>query len=77
MRNKTYEVVVFRPILPTFRDTVCKDIVLLHPYIVFFDKDFVVKFFVGSFTVKTTHMFNNCYKSKRNFWGKCATHQLT
>ena len=77
MRNKTYEVVVFRPILPTFRDTVCKDIVLLHPYIVFFDKDFVVKFFVGSFTVKTTRRFNNCYKSKRNFWGKCAAHQWT
>lgn len=77
MRNKTYEVVVSRPILPTFRDTVCKDIVLLHPYIVFFDKDFVVKFFVGSFAVKTTRMFNNCYKSKRNFWGKCAAHQLT
>ena len=41
-----------KPILPTFRDTVCIHIVLLHPYIVFFNKDFVVKFFVGSFTVK-------------------------
>ena len=51
MRNKTYEVAP-RTILPTFRDTVCKDIVLLHPYTLFFDKDFVVKFFVGSFTVK-------------------------
>ena len=68
---------VSRTILPTFRDTVCIHIVLLHPYIVFFDKDFVVKFFVGSFTVKTTRRFNNCYKSKRNFWGKCAAHQLT
>ena len=59
---------VSRTILPTFRDTVCIHIVFLHPYIVFFDKDFVVKFFVGSFTVKTTRRFNNCYKSKRNFW---------
>ncbi len=40
-------------------------------------KIFVVKFFVGSFGAKTTRMFNNCYKSKRNFWGKCAAHQLT
>lgn len=40
----------------------------LHSYVVFFDKDFVVKFFVGSFGAKTTRMFNNCYKSKRNFW---------
>ena len=48
MRNKTYEVVVSRTILPTFRDTVCIHIVFLHPYIVFFDKDFVVKFLVMS-----------------------------
>lgn len=34
-----------------------------------------LSFFVGSFTVKTTRRFNNCYKSKRNFWGKCAAHQ--
>ena len=68
MRNKTYEVVVSWTILPSFRDTVCKDIVLLHPYIVFFDKDFVVKFFVGSFTVKTTRRLNNYCKSQRNFW---------
>lgn len=74
MRNKTYEVAP-RTILPTFRDTVCKDIVLLHPYILFFDKDFVVKFFVGSFTVKTTRRLNNYCKSQRNFWGKCAAQQ--
>lgn len=46
-----------------------------HSYVVFFNKDFVVKFFVGSFTVKTTRMFSNYCKSKRNFWGKCAAHQ--
>ena len=68
MRNKTYEVVVSRTILPTFRDTVCIHIVFLHPYIVFFDKDFVVKFFVGSFTVKTTRRFNNYCKSQWDFW---------
>ena len=34
-----------------------------------------LSFFVSSFGVKTTRMFNNCYKSKRNFWGKCAAHQ--
>ena len=51
MRNKTYEV-GSRTILPTFRDTVCKDIVLLHSYVVFFNKDFAVKFFIGSFAVK-------------------------
>lgn len=45
-----------------------KRIDFLHPYVVFFDKDFVVRFFIGSFAVKTTRMFNNCYKSKRNFW---------
>lgn len=76
MKNKTYEV-VSRTILPTFRDAISIYVDFLHSYVIFFDKDFVVKFFVGSFTVKTTHMFNNCYKSKRNFWGKCATHQLT
>lgn len=76
MRNKTYEVVVSRTILPTFRDTVRIHIVFLHPYIVFFDKDFVVKFFVGSFTVKTTRRFNNDCKSQRNFWDKCAANRL-
>lgn len=77
MRNKTYEVVVSWTILPTFRDTVCKDIVLLHPYILFFDKDFVVKFFVGSFTVKTTRRLNNYCKSHRNFWQVCSTSMNT
>ena len=76
MRNKTY-VVVSRTILPTFRDTVCIHIVFLHPYIVFFDKDFVVKFFVGSFTVKITRRFNNYCKSQRNFWDKCVANRLT
>lgn len=75
MRNKTYEVVVYRTILPTFRDTVCKNIIFQYSYVVFLDKDFVVKFFVGSFTVKTTRRFSNYCKSKRNFWGKCAAHQ--
>lgn len=75
MKNKTYEVVVSRTILPTFRDAISIHVDFLHPYIVFFDKDFVVKFFVGSFTVKTTRRFNNYSKSQRNFWGKCAAHR--
>lgn len=74
MRNKTYEVVP-RTILPTFRDVISIHVDFLRSYVIFFDKDFVVKFFVSSFGVKTTRMFNNCYKSKRNFWGKCAAHQ--
>ena len=68
MRNKTYEVVVSRTILPTFRDTISTHVDFLYSYVIFFDKGFVVKFFVGSFGAKTTRMFNNCYKSKRNFW---------
>ena len=75
MRNKTYEVVVPRTILPTFRDAISIHVDFLHSYVIFFDKDFVVKFFVGSFTVKTTRRLNNYCKSQRNFWGNCAAHQ--
>ena len=60
---------------PLFRAIVCIHIVFLHPYIVFFDKNFVVKFFVGSFTVKTTRRFNNYCKGQWNFWDKCAAHR--
>ena len=38
-------------------------------------KIFVVKFFVGSFTVKTTRRFNNYCKGQWNFWDKCAAHR--
>lgn len=74
MRNKTDEV-VSRTYYLLFRPQSVKRIIFQYSYVVFLDKDFVVKFFVGSFTVKTTRMFSNYCKSKRNFWGKCAAHQ--